>query len=486
MPFPKRHRAGDQMPKVVHLDPDPRAFALAEELVQCPAIQCVILGGSRHHGRWDDQSDLDTIIILEDSLEETEARPLANTALAELREKHYPGYKDSSHPDHDIGHGEIVVTMEYFLYRRNTVNDAMAQAAVQGTIFTEKAEDVVKYEHTGDTSREWELVTYPKLKWAADELAEIPFYKSFHQWAHRGFPHTVGPREGQNAYWLLWNSGSAVLSIAGVSYKNRSLVAMATSLKQNLPGWTHEFASDLECLDQYNGCSCEEVVLEPIQDMEAMWAALEEDRRALWRQIEARADFSIWNEFRVADRLEKNYQLLREWDYREKAAREAPSELLLQAGIRNSEVIPRGVRNEDELTKLRKEARDAGRLTSEENTELDRWTTIMRAGTGGDAEYLVFNTAVTADAGRVLQAARHADLLRRVTPDRCLPGLITDALDEETASCLDEDKTGKPVISPTKLNQRSHAPAQHEETTLTEEVLIIKIERDKARPYLLL
>lgn len=50
MPFVKRHRAGEAMPKVVHLDPDSRAIKLCEELVREPAIQAVILGGSRYTG----------------------------------------------------------------------------------------------------------------------------------------------------------------------------------------------------------------------------------------------------------------------------------------------------------------------------------------------------------------------------------------------------------------------------------------------------
>ena len=47
MPYVKRHRAGEEMPRVVHLDPDPMAPRLCKALVQQPTIQAVILGGSR-------------------------------------------------------------------------------------------------------------------------------------------------------------------------------------------------------------------------------------------------------------------------------------------------------------------------------------------------------------------------------------------------------------------------------------------------------
>ena len=52
-------------------------------------------------------------------------------ALAELKERHYPGYRDYNHPDHEVGHGHIVVSMEYFLNHRRTLNDPMSQAARQ-------------------------------------------------------------------------------------------------------------------------------------------------------------------------------------------------------------------------------------------------------------------------------------------------------------------------------------------------------------------
>ena len=68
-------------------------------------------------------------------------------------------------------------------------------------------------------------------------------------------------------------------------YENRFLVAMAETLRENDPGWTHRFASDLDCLDQYNYCACEVVVTSPIENLDTMWEALETDRKALWQRI---------------------------------------------------------------------------------------------------------------------------------------------------------------------------------------------------------
>lgn len=96
----------------------------------------------------------------------------------------------------------------------------------------------------------------------------------------------VRTEQGRTAHRLLWHSGSAILSMLGIMCPNGSLAAVADTLRDKDPGWTHEFASDLDCLDQYSGCGCEVVVVRPIEDLEALWGALERDREALWQRIE--------------------------------------------------------------------------------------------------------------------------------------------------------------------------------------------------------
>ena len=182
--------------------------------------------------------------------------------------------------------------MEFFLTHRRTHNHPMAQAAKQGKIFAKRAENLPKYQHDGDTSNEWALVTLHKLRLAAR--------KALHERSDAYIYELRDPRPGEifsfpggNAYWQLWHAGSAILSIQGVMYPNRSLVEMAESLKWNDPGWTHEFVSDLDCLDQYNWCACEVVVTRPIPDLGAMRRSLAVDREALWRRIEALSGVSL-------------------------------------------------------------------------------------------------------------------------------------------------------------------------------------------------
>ena len=272
------------MPKLIHAEPDERATPLCEELVKHPAVQAAILTGSRYTGGWDEQSDLDIVVILEESDDEEEARKTAHLALTELKERFYPGYRDYNHPDHEIGHGEIVVSMAYFLAHRRTLNDPMAQAARNGRIFTKEPGTEEKYQHDGDTSNEWELVTLRKLQRAAMENQGIPGLRIVYDRPRMRQLHPL-TIPGSTAYWILWSSGSALMSILGLMYENRSLVAMAETLKENDSGWVHRFASDLDCLDQYNYCACEVVVTNPIANLDAMWETLQTDRDSLWERI---------------------------------------------------------------------------------------------------------------------------------------------------------------------------------------------------------
>ena len=63
MPPVRRHRIGDQMPAVAHPGPDPAAINFCRDLVAETDAECAILFGSRARGGWDEQSDLDVIVI---------------------------------------------------------------------------------------------------------------------------------------------------------------------------------------------------------------------------------------------------------------------------------------------------------------------------------------------------------------------------------------------------------------------------------------
>ena len=272
---------------------------MCEQLAQHPAVQAIILGGSRYTGGWDKQSDLDIIVILEDYGDVEKTRKAAHLALIELKERYHPGYMDRYNPDREVQYGHIVVTMECFLAHRRTLNHPMAQASRQGRIIPKEPGSEGKYQHDGDTSNEWELVTLKKLEMAADRNRRIPMRRE--RFNMLGLdelsPFTIS---GRTAYWLLWSAGSALMSMLGIAYRNRSLLAMADTLRKRGPEWRYEFASDLDCLDQYNSCACEVVVVNPIANLDAIWDSLERDRDVLWQRIKELSGYDL-NERSPAD-----------------------------------------------------------------------------------------------------------------------------------------------------------------------------------------
>ena len=292
MPPVRRHRIGDQMPAVTHAGPDPNAIALCRDLVaEVPPVDCAILFGSRALGGWDDQSDLDIIVIHQAAGDDAQEPSLVGLAINQLRQLHYPGYLAYESPHHGVVDGLIVSTPEDYRVRRRTQNHVMARAAREGLVFCKEPGNEHRYRHDGDVSNEWELVTRERLRRAASTHRGMEVLRGLSPWYAEGDPPArrhrinVHTSQGCDAYGLLWNSGAALLSILGAVYPRGSVAEMARSIAPHDTGWRHDFRNDLARIDQYSGCGCEVVVTDPIADVPAMWRDLEVDRDALWVRI---------------------------------------------------------------------------------------------------------------------------------------------------------------------------------------------------------
>ena len=284
MPPVRRHRIGDQMPAITHAGPDPNAIALCQDLMAQAPVDCAILFGSRALGGWDDQSDLDIIVIHQAAGDDAQQPNVVVLTINQLRHLHYPGYLDYDSPHHEVMHGLMLQTPDNYRARRRTQNHVMARAAREGLVFCKEPGNEHRYRHDGDVSNEWELVTRERLRRAASAnrmLADIPRF-----WPpHPVDRHNVNTVHGRNAHGLLWKSGAALLSILGAVYPRDSTAEMARSIAQHDAGWSHIFQSDLDRIDQYSDCGCEVVVTDPINDVLAMRQDLQVDRDALWERI---------------------------------------------------------------------------------------------------------------------------------------------------------------------------------------------------------
>ena len=292
MPPVRRHRIGDQLPALVHPDPDPAAIDLCRELAAETDAQAVVLFGSRAGGGWDEQSDLDMIIVHPAAAAEDDRRKVLGRVLAELREHHYPGYDEYDSPHHGVVEGLMVETPQHYHAGRRTRNHVIARAAREGRIFTRDPRDADAFRHDGDVSNEWELVTLERLRSASSDALDLGHLRGY--WLdqpRRSLALNALP--GRNAHGLLWNSGAALLSILGVIYPRDSVVEMAAAIARHDAGWSHEFRSDLAQIDQYSDCGCEVVATDPIADVPAMWRDLEIDRDTLWERIRQLSGYDL-------------------------------------------------------------------------------------------------------------------------------------------------------------------------------------------------
>ena len=291
MPPVRRHRIGDQLPAVIHPGPDPAAFDLCRELAAETDAQAVVLFGSRAAGGWDEQSDLDMIIVHSAADDGDDRRKSLGRALVQVKDRHYPGYRDRENPHHGVQDGQLHKTPGEYVAGRRTLNHVIARAAREGCIFTGDPGAEDSYRHDGDVSNEWELVTLERLRRAARVHDGIRAQRNHFPWYARGDPSerrhriNVHTNQGRDAHGLLWNSGAALLSILGVIYPRDSVAEMAAAVARHDAGWSHRFQSDLAQIDQYSSCGCEVVVIDPIADVPAMWRDLEIDRDALWERI---------------------------------------------------------------------------------------------------------------------------------------------------------------------------------------------------------
>ena len=291
MPPVRRHRIGKELPAVIHPDPDPAAVALCRDLAAETDAEAVVLFGSRATGGWDEQSDLDMIVVHHAADNDDRGKTLGRI-VAEIRERHYPGHGEYESPHHGVKDGLMVETPDNYYARRRTLNHVIARAAREGLIFTRDPSDADAFRHDGDVSNEWQLVTVERLKMASEDARDLDHLRGYWLDQPRRRP-ALNALPGRNAHSLLWNSGAALLSILGVIYPRDLVAETAAAIAHRDDAWSHAFRSDLERIDQYSGCGCEVVVTNPIDDVAAMWQDLERDRVALWERIRQLSGYDL-------------------------------------------------------------------------------------------------------------------------------------------------------------------------------------------------
>ena len=208
--------------------------------------------------------------------------------VVQIKESHY---QDSPDYQADLESSLDILTPERYADLRRTLNHDIARAARRGIIFPREGDTRDRYRHDGDTSNEWDLVASERLRMARSRARDAEIQQELGD--RPGSTHIRSRMAGHTAHMLLWQSGAALLSILGVLYPMRSTVEMARLLREHDPGWSHEFQSDLERLEQYAECGCELVVTEPVTDFAELWRNLAADREALWGRIRELSGYDL-------------------------------------------------------------------------------------------------------------------------------------------------------------------------------------------------
>ena len=73
-----RHRIGESLPEVAHSDIDPIVVAVCREVLKDTGAECVIMHGSPG---WDEQTDINIIVVHEGASEKRGADWLASSAI---------------------------------------------------------------------------------------------------------------------------------------------------------------------------------------------------------------------------------------------------------------------------------------------------------------------------------------------------------------------------------------------------------------------
>ena len=157
-----RRRTGKHMPGVVRQVPAPAAIAVCRDALEERHAERVVLHGSRGWGGWDEQSDLNPIVVHNAAADSD--RP--GGVVERARERHY---WHSLGEQYNLESGTEIVTPHCRDARRRTLNHLMARAARHGLIFPMELGNDDPYLHYGDTSNEWDVVTMERLQMAADD-----------------------------------------------------------------------------------------------------------------------------------------------------------------------------------------------------------------------------------------------------------------------------------------------------------------------------
>ena len=258
---------------------DPKAIRVAKRLLTATGADCVILFGSRARADWTEESDVDLMVLNEDTPEEPETLEMQNAASLLSQETFGRDVQVDIIP---MSHSEFR-KMGY-----HTINHVAARARREGIAMPRDPES---YSSRYDDEYPDEKLEYQEQQRRIGD-ANL-HYRNMHGLLDLGFEDKDTAFLAQQA---LENAMKAMISALNEEYNtHHQLRALAADIRGLDPGHEWHFASNPGQLENFAGASRYGPVISPIQDYRDMANNITMDLDLIYERISTVTGEDPWN-----------------------------------------------------------------------------------------------------------------------------------------------------------------------------------------------
>lgn len=259
--------------------PDPKAIAAAKHLRQAIDADCVLLFGSRARTDWNDESDLDLVVL-------NNAAPDQGTILnAQDTATKIAGETFGRHITVDVlfmTHGD------FNRLSRQTINHVAARARKQGIFMPRNPEDYGSV--YGENYEQNDQLEYQERERRISD-ANV-HYRNMHGLLDLGFEDKDTAFLAQQT---IENAMKALISALGDEYStHHSTRAFARDIRRLDPSQDWRFASNLGQLDNFAGGNRYGPTIAPVLDYREMANNVTQDLDLIYERIQELTGINPW------------------------------------------------------------------------------------------------------------------------------------------------------------------------------------------------
>ena len=260
---------------------DPIAVAAAREVQESTQADCIILFGSRAGNNWNEQSDLDLMIL-------TQEMPDQNAIIEAQWQAFLIAEKEFGRP---VGVDLLFMTRDEFtLMSQGNTNHVAARALREGLIMPRGSEEY-RNSYGDEFDQDEQLGHQERQRRVGDTNLH---YRNMHALLDMGFEDK---NTAYTAHQALEHAMKALITTVSDQPYNthHSTRAFAADLRRMDPQGNWHFASNLGQLDNFAGASRYGPVLTPVADYREMANNVTEDVDRMYERIKELTGEDCWN-----------------------------------------------------------------------------------------------------------------------------------------------------------------------------------------------